>query len=69
MQSTVGSRQIYGNKKLTHIYKLRKQCEAMHVMNSISLQKACGKWQDTMEEKAFMFTLEGRTQGKLCRQN
>ena len=36
MQSTVGSRQIYGNKKLTHIYKLRKQCEAMHVMNIIT---------------------------------
>ena len=40
----------------------------MHVINNISLQKACEKWWDTIEEKAFMSTLEGRTQGKLCRQ-
>ena len=68
MKSMVGNRQTYGNKKLTHIYKLRKQCEAMHVINNISLQKACEKWWDTIEEKDFMSTLEGRTQGKLCRQ-
>lgn len=41
----------------------------MHVMNSIITEAYVGNNWDTMEDKAFMSTLEGRTQGKLCRQS
>lgn len=39
----------------------------MHVMNSISLQKAC-EIVGYHGGESFYVQLEGRTQGKLCRQ-
>lgn len=40
MKCRVGNRQIYGKQNLMHIYKLRKESEAMHVMNSVIITES-----------------------------